>query len=86
MRKDTFLQRIKNGRANNLVYSTHEKEGLISAWMYQDKIILTWEECRPGDQYNESSFTKDERHVFNNTEDLVQFLESRDINIEEFTP
>jgi hypothetical protein len=82
----TFVERIRTGRANNLIYSSGGKEGLISVWEHESAFVLTWEECPPGQQYNESDYTRDERHVFSTLNELLAFLSANNIKVESFTP
>ncbi len=86
MSPDTFLRRLKDGKSNNFIYSHSGQDGMVAIWKFENSLILTWEECPAGNQYDESSYTRDERHVFANTEDLLRFLETNGVKIETFTP
>lgn len=83
---DTFVKRLQNGKANNLIYSDGDKEGLVSVWIHEEAIILTWEECPIGEQHDESTYSRDERHVFESIGDLMTFLASNALKPELFTP
>ena len=65
MRIETFRQRVEGGRSVSLVYKTSgDLEGLVSVWLHEGEVVLTWEECPAGEQYDESVYTRDERHTF----------------------
>ena len=81
-----FITAIDSGKANNLVYSTEGKEGLVTVWKFEDSYILTWEECPVGEQYDESTYTRDERHKFVSVEQLVDFLADHGLKPEAFKP
>ena len=76
MTPEGFLRRLRDGRAVNCVYRSGELEGLISAWRHEGRFILTWEECPAGQEYDESTYTRDERHEFATAEDVLAFVES----------
>jgi hypothetical protein len=75
-----------SGKANNLTYSSGEKEGLVSIWKHGETYVLTWEECPAGEQYDESTYTRDERHVFAEISELLEFIKMHDLKLEIFTP
>jgi hypothetical protein len=76
MTAEGFLARLRRGKAVNCVYSSGELEGLVSAWSYDDAFVLTWEECRAGEQANEHLYTRDERHRFSTAEEVLTFVEA----------
>jgi hypothetical protein len=82
----TFLKRLEDGKANNLIYSIDGKEGLLCVWKDKDDLILTWEECSPGEQYDESTYTRDSRYVFADCAKLQEFLATNKLEIEMFKP
>jgi hypothetical protein len=82
----TLIDRIQRGKANNLIYASDGKEGLVSVWKHDGMIILTWEECSAGEQYNEHLYTRDERHSFPTVDELVSFLSEHGLKPESFTP
>lgn len=86
MTTDTFLRRLEEGKANNLIYGVEGKEGLVCVWKHKDEFILTWEECPPGQQYDESTYTRDTRHVFPISTSLLDFLAENDLRVELFKP
>jgi len=61
MTPDRFVRRLRTGKVVNCIYRMGDLTGLISAWPHENGFILTWEECRDGEQYDESAFTRDER-------------------------
>ena len=86
MTSEGFLRRLGAGRAVNCVYRQADLTGLISAWANDGRFVLTWEECRAGDQYNENSHSRDERHLFDTAEDLLAFVEERGYSAFAFSP
>lgn len=70
-----FLDRLRSGKSVNCAYRQEERTGLISAWHWEGKFILTWEECQQGEQYDESRYTRDERHTFATAEEVQTFVE-----------
>jgi hypothetical protein len=86
MEIETFINRIKNQLVNNLIYQASYLEGLISVWKNQNSIILTWEECPIGEQYNEHLYTRDDRHVFETIDELFKFLTANNVDANSFTP
>jgi hypothetical protein len=75
MTTEGFLHRLHSGKAVNCTYRHGDFAGLISAWAHGGRFVLTWEECPDGGQYDESSYTRDERHEFASAEELLAFVE-----------
>ena len=86
MRLDTFLDRLEKNKSNVFTYSTANKENMVNVWRYEGKYVLTWEECPPGQQYDESTYTRDERYEFGAVDELLRFLEQSGLSTESFTP
>jgi hypothetical protein len=86
MSPDGFLRRLRSGKAVNCVYRAGELAGLISAWPHGGAFVLTWEECRDGDQYNEHAYSRDERHQFETAEQVLAFAEQAGYPASEFSP
>jgi hypothetical protein len=86
MSPDGFLKRLRSGKAVNCIYRVGELQGLISAWPHGGAFVLTWEECREGDQYNESAYTRDERHQFDSAEQLLVFVAEAGYPASAFSP
>jgi hypothetical protein len=86
MKLETFKSRIENGKCNSLVYAANGKEGLISVWKHEGSYILTWEECLPGQQYDEAEYTRDDRRVFCSVDELIEHLRAEGVDPERFTP
>lgn len=82
----TFEKRLNDRKANNLTYSKDGLDGLVTVWMHDSSIILTWEECPKGEQYDESTYTRDERHVFNTITELMTFLFRHGLALDAFVP
>jgi hypothetical protein len=76
MTPEGFLRRLGDGKVVNCLYRTGELAGLISAWAYGGRFVLTWEECPDGDQYNEHGYTRDERYEFDSAEEVLAFVET----------
>lgn len=81
MKKEKFITKVQAGKACNYIYKNERNEntGLIKVWRYNNQIALTWEECPEGQQYDESSYSKDEVHYFNNFEELDIFFDDNNI-------
>ena len=75
MTPEGFISRLNAGRPVNCVYRNGELAGLISAWLHDGRFILTWEECRAGNELNENAYTRDERHEFGSAADVLAFVE-----------
>jgi len=80
-----FINRIQRGSTNHLTYTSQNNTGLVSIWKHGGDIILTWEECPLGQQYDESTYTRDERHVFKTTDELMLFLSRVGLDPQSFT-
>ncbi|AGA24787.1 hypothetical protein [Singulisphaera acidiphila] len=81
-----FIERIESSKINNLAYKVDGKEGLVSVWKYDGSYFVTWEECPAGEQYDESTYTRDERHRLGSIEQLMAFLADQGLRPEAFQP
>ena len=86
MSSETYRKRLEAGRCNNLLYTGGEREGLVSVWKHQETFVLTWEECPKGGQYDESSYTRDQRHVFASVDEVFRFLDDNGLAVETSRP
>ena len=86
MTRGGLLRRLEGGRVANHRYAQGVLRGLVSAWRYEGRFVLTWEESRDGDQHDEQAYTRDERHLFGTAEELVAFVEQRGETAEDFHP
>ena len=86
MTNERFLERLGHGKVVNCVYNFDDVEGLISAWSLEGRFILTWEECPSGNQYDESTYTRDERHEFKTAEAVLEFVERNGCPASSFSP
>lgn len=86
MTEATFIARIESGKSNYLIYSSEGKDGLVSVWKHDGSYILTWEECPAGQQYDESTYTRDQTQRFAAREQVIEFLKSHGLNVREFKP
>lgn len=77
MNKEKLITKIQSGCTCSYIYKENERNentGLIKIWLDKNQIVLTWEECPGGLQYDESSYSKDEVHHFNSFEELDIFF------------
>lgn len=89
MDKERFITKVQSRKACHYVYKENERNentGLIEVWLHHHQIVLTWEECPEGLQYDESSYSKDEVHHFTNFEELDVFFNDHDILYINFLP
>jgi hypothetical protein len=86
MRLDAFRRRLMSGKGVHYTYKRDAIVGLVKILKYQDQFILTWEECRDGDQYNEHLYTRDERHKFSTLEEVEKHLDQNGLSNEHFLP
>ncbi len=86
MKAATFRQRLEAGKSVSYLYHTEDKAGVINLWRYGGQFVLTWEECRDGDQYNEQNYTRDETLRFDTLEAVEAFLAQNALLPEHFTP
>lgn len=86
MSPETFRRRLEDGRCNNRLYTAEDREELVSVWKHQGGYVLTWEECPKGGQYDESSYTRDDRHLFPTIDEVFFFLAENGLDVETFRP
>ena len=86
MTPDAFKKRLCNKKACNYIYKSGGLEGLVAVWKNEGQVILTWEECPEGQQYDESTYTRDERYVFSGIDDLLAFFDKNGLNANQFSP
>ena len=86
MTPEGFLKRLRAGAVVNCTYRTGELAGLISCWAHAERYVLTWEECRHGEQYNENAYSRDERQLFDSAEEVLAFVERCGHPASVFTP
>lgn len=87
MNREKFITKIQSHKSCHYIYQENERNentGLINVWLYNGKIILTWEECPPGLIYDESTYTKDELHNFNSFEELEAFFNDNNLAYSNF--
>ena len=84
MKQKAFLKRLSENETNHYEYSTDGNVGFVNIWKHKNKIILTWEEFPPDCAFNEIAYTRDERHVFNDVEELFVFLNTQKISCKHF--
>lgn len=86
MQLQTFIKRLQSQKAVNYCYRKGELEGMVSVWQDENRYVLTWEECPAGGQYNEYSYTRDEKHEFKSIEEILGFLDQNALEVTDFTP
>ncbi len=86
MRLESFCARVEAGKAVAYAYGDAERQGLVNIWKHDGRIVLTWEECPPGAQYDESAYTRDERAEFADLDSVVSFLRSSGLDPVDFSP
>jgi hypothetical protein len=86
MRKEAFINQINKGKSVACIYDDGDLVGIIAVWIYEGEYILTWEECPPGCQLDESTFTKDIRETFSTIEELFEYLSNHKLSHEDFRP
>lgn len=87
MDRARFEAKLEGGRMLSFVYQptpSNDLTGIIEIWKYQGKYIVTWEECHQGDQYNEDSYTRDERHLFASVGEAIAFLDHHKLDTASF--
>ncbi len=86
MSPETFRNRLEDGRCNNYLYKMIGREGLVSVWKHQGSYVLTWEECPNGQQSDEASYTRDERHLLASLDEVIRFLTENRLTPAVFRP
>jgi len=81
-----FLMRLRERSAVNCTYRTGDLTGLVSSWDHEGRFVLTWEECREGDQYDEHVYTRDDRLSFESAEAVLAFAERSGYPASALTP
>ena len=88
MNQEELITKIQSGETCHYIYKENERNentGLIKVWLYNNQIILTWEECPVGMQYDESLYSKDDMHHFNSFEELEVFFNDHNILYTDFS-
>lgn len=81
---DNFTKKIEKGDSTHWHYTGSKLEGLVSIWFNEGKVILTWEESPVGQVDDESTYTKDEHHQFNDLKELFEFMDANKLEVEKF--
>jgi hypothetical protein len=84
--RDSLCRRLEGGEGVSAVFSHGSTESLINIWKLGARYILTWEEAPQGRQFDESQYTKDERHEFQSAEEIPAFLKKHSIPLDLFKP
>ncbi len=86
MKYETFVKRLEKGKSNHHIYKKDGSEGLISIWKCDKIYILALEECEEGYQFDEPSYTKDDRYEFKTIDEIIIYLENNSLSVDLFTP
>jgi len=84
MRKQVFVDRLNSRRAISYRYTSVNLAGLVNIWFHKNHFVLSWEECKDGDQWNEDNYTRDQLYNFVDVDAVVKFLENSGIASEFF--
>ncbi|MEZ6049414.1 MAG: hypothetical protein R3C11_28305 [Planctomycetaceae bacterium] len=79
-----FIDSINNLHVLSQDYRNEPLVGLIQIWKHADKIVLTWEECKDGNQRNEYLYTRDVHMKFEDTNELFEYLKDNGLSVENF--
>lgn len=74
------------GKPVNHVYQREDLVGWVNIWRIAEGFVITWEECRRGDEYNEHLYTIDVRKVFDSVDAVIAFLAENGFSVENFRP
>ncbi len=84
MTEETFRGFLSRHHAVFMKYKNEDRAGLVNVWFYDSNFILSWEECRDGDQLNESNYSRDELHIFPDIDSVIKYISAVDLGIEQF--
>lgn len=85
MSEQEFANQLNEGTRFHYLYESSLLEGLVEAWKYGSIYCLTWEECPPGEQYDESKYTRDDVHHFKSILDLIAFISRSNLTLDQFS-
>jgi hypothetical protein len=83
--KERIRRIVESGGVAAATFWREKLQSLVEVWRHEGRIILTWEEAPDGAQYDESRYTKDERHVFDSIGEALAFLEQHGVPFSEFS-
>lgn len=84
MTEETFRGFLSRHYAVFMKYKNEDRAGSVNVWFYNGNFILSWEECREGDQWNESNYSRDELHTFPDIDSAIRYLKMAGLDIEQF--
>ena len=84
MTEQNFRKLLSRGTAVGYNYKNDGQAGLVNIWLYKDRFIISWEECKDGDQFNESNYTRDDLNDFPDINSVIEYLNNSNILIEPF--
>lgn len=83
-KSERVRQAVESGSGASTVFWRSSLQSLVELWKHDGQFILTWEEAPDGAQFDESRYTKDERHVFSQLEEVFVFLEQHNLSLDQF--
>jgi hypothetical protein len=86
MTLDGLRRRIESGKGASIIYDKGNLQGLVSIWKTEDTIVMTWEECARGEQYDEFEYTRDERRTFETVDEVWRYVDECGLDPSTFTP
>lgn len=86
MTEQKLRERLNKHRAVSYRYKNGKLAGLVNTWFYQEHFILTWEECKDGDQHNEDNYTRDDVLNFPDVDALFDYLRASGVELALFSP
>jgi hypothetical protein len=75
---------LESGQGISAVFRRGRLQSLVEAWKHDGHYVVTWEEARDGDQYNEHAYTRDHLENFASPEDVFAFFEEHGIDLSLF--
>ncbi len=84
MTEQNLRKFLSRGTALYYKYKNNGQAGMVNIWFYKDRFIISWEECKDGDQFNESSYTRDDLNDFSNIDSVIDYLNNSNIPVELF--
>lgn len=85
MTDENFRRFLSRHHAVFMKYKDGDQAGLVNIWFYDGNFTLTWEECKDGDQFNESNYSRDELYTLPDVDSVIAYLTAADLDIEQFS-
>jgi len=84
MTKQNFRKLLSRGTAVHYKYKNDGQAGVVNIWLYKNRFVISWEECKDGDQFNESNYTRDDLNNFPDIDSVIDYLNSSSLSVEPF--